>query len=186
MQRDVGPGALLRLIGNALRLDANTFRFAVGPEARTRIHLAIVVLAAISAAFGAAAHALNAGLLQEREVGLYRLFVIGWGLGMIVHFVLFVCAVWLLRTITRRPQVPFDALLRLLALSLAPVCLSFLGPAIGYPSETGAVLTLWRWAIALVGLRVATNASWLGGVALVLVADLIASPVADLLMVGSG
>jgi hypothetical protein len=185
VHRDAGPGALVRLIGNALRLDANTFRNALGPDSLTRLHLAVVIVAAISAAFGAATQATSEGLLQEREIGLYRVFVIGWGVGMIVHFLLFVGAVWLLRAITRRPPVDFQALLRLLALSLAPACLLFIGAAIGYPEQTGTVVTLWRWLIALVGLRVATGASWLGAAGLVIVADLVASPVADLLMLGT-
>jgi len=184
-QRDVGPGALIGLIGNALRLDRATFAGAVAPTGRTRLHLAVVVVAAIASGFAAAMAAVGAGLMKDDEVALYRVFVIGWGIAIVVQLVLSTGVVWGLRAITRRPPVPFSALLRLLALSLAPCCLLFLGPLLGQPALVTGAVTIWRWVIATVGFRVGLDASWLGAVATVLIADLIAAPITSLVMLGA-
>ena len=184
MQRDVGPGALARLIGGALRLDAATFRAAVDVQDRTRLHLAIVVLAAISGAFAAATDAVASGLLSEREVAVYRVLLIGWGVAIVLQFVLFVSAVWGVRLVTRRPPVPYLALVRLLALSLAPGVFLLLGPLFGQVAIVTGVVTVWRWIVAIAGLRIATAASWPGAVLTVVVADLLSAPIAELVMLG--
>ncbi|MBY0279179.1 hypothetical protein K2Z84_27920 [Candidatus Binatia bacterium] len=184
MQRDVGPGALARLIGGALRLDGATFRAAVEVNDRTRLHLAIVVLAAISGAFAAATEAVASGLISEGEVAVHRVLLIGWGIAIVLQFVLFVTAVWGLRLVTRRPHVPYLALVRLLALSLAPGVLMVLGPLFGQAPVVTAIVTIWRWAVAIAGLRVATAASWPGAVLTIVVADLLTSPIAELVMLG--
>lgn len=184
-QRDVGPGALLGLIGNALRLDRATFAKAVGPDGRTRLHLGVVMVAAIASGFAAAMAAVGAGLMKDDEVALYRVFVIGWAIAIVVQLVLCTAVVWGIRAITRRPPVPFAALLRLLALSLAPCCLLFLGPLLGQTAIVTGIVTIWRWVIATVGFRVGLDASWLGAIATVLVADAIAGPITSLVMLGA-
>ncbi|MBM4246489.1 MAG: hypothetical protein FJ148_22285 [Deltaproteobacteria bacterium] len=184
MQREVGPGALARLIGGALRVDGASFREAVGPDGRTRLYLAIVLLAAVAAGFATATEAVSSGLLSERDVSVHRVLLIGWALAVVLQFVLFVCAVWILRVVTRRPPVPFRALLRLLALSLAPSVLLVLGPLSGQTAIVTAIVTVWRWVIATAGLRVGTSASWPGALLAVVLADLVSAPVAELVMLG--
>lgn len=184
MQRDVGPGALARLIGGALRLDAATLRAAVDVRDRTRLHLAIVVLAAISSAFATGTEAVASGLLSEREVAVYRVLLIGWGVAVVLQFALFVSAVWGVRLVTRRPPVPYLALVRLLALSLAPMVFLLLGPLLGQTAIVTAVVTVWRWVVAIAGLRLATGASWPGAVLTVVTADLLSAPIAELVMLG--
>lgn len=183
-QRDVGPGVLLSLIGGALRLDRKTFENAAAPEGRTRLHLAVALVAAIASAFAAAMAAVGAGLMRDDEVALYRVFVFGWAVAVLVQLVLSATAVWGIRAIARRPPVPFRALLRLLALSLAPMCLLFVGPLVGQPEIVTGLVAVWRWMIAVTALRVGTDASWLGALATVVIADLIASPITSLLMLG--
>jgi hypothetical protein len=184
VQRDVGPGALARLIGGALRLDGATFRAAVTVPDRTRLHLAIVVLAAVSGGFAAASEAVASGLLAENEVAVHRVLLIGWGFAIVLQFLLFVCAVWGVRLMTRRPPVAFLALVRLLALSLAPVLLTLLGPLFGQAAIVTAVVTIWRWAVAIAGLRIGTAASWPGAILTVVIADLLSAPIAELVMLG--
>jgi hypothetical protein len=184
VQRDVGPGALARLIGGALRLDGATFRAAVMVPDRTRLHLAIVVLAAISAGFAAASEAVASGLLAETEVAVHRVLLIGWGLAIVLQFVLFVGAVWGIRFVSRRPPIPFWALVRLLALSLAPVVLMVLGALFQQAAIVTAIVTVWRWAIAITGLRIGTDASWPGAIVIVVLADLLSAPIAELVMLG--
>jgi hypothetical protein len=184
VQRKVGPEVVLRLIGGALRLDAETFRQAVAPETPTRPHLALVALAAVSSGFAYAMEAVTRGLLQESDFALYRLLVLIGMAETLIEFLLFVVVVYLMRRIARRPAPGFVALCRLFALGLAPVCLVFLGPIIGYPDWIRGALVLWRIVICVVGLKVATEGSWIVAALTVLAGDFISSPVVNLLLFG--
>ena len=208
MQREVGPGALLRLIWGALRLDPAVFGRAASAEGLTRIYLAIVLFAAISWGFATATMAVAAGVLDEHELGFYRAVVISWAVAIVVHFLLFVGIAWLLRTVVRA-AIPIQVLTRLLALSLAPYCLGILlawtgyeptefvmesiakavgpsvffliGSLIGYfPDDLTILLGTWGLAIAIWALRRGGVASWPGAVATVLVAARLVGPLPEI------
>ncbi|MEW6272562.1 MAG: hypothetical protein AB1689_25060 [Thermodesulfobacteriota bacterium] len=184
MESNVGPGALFRLIGGALRLDGQTFARAVADPVVNRLGLAIVVMAALSNGFAYAAEAVAKGMVGEREYAVYRLLVIVGVVEVLAHFFLFTALAWLLRCIVDRPLPPIGRLLRPLAIALAPSCLLFLGALVGYPDVVRGVLALWRLIASVVALRAAVDASWLGAVATVLVADLAAAPLVDLTLFG--
>lgn len=209
MQREFGPRALVRLIWGALRLDAETFRRAAGTDGLTRLHVAVALLAALSTGFATATGAVAAGVLGEKEAGFYQAVVMSWALAFALHFLLFLGIVWLIRKLTRSRALPFDALTRLLALSLAPYCASMflawagltsgdavmralanglgaswfflLGTLIGYyPDDLTILLSLWSVVIAISGLRVGGGSSLAGATATVLVASRLVGPLPEL------
>jgi hypothetical protein len=184
VQRSVGPGALLRLVGGALRFDGATFRAAVSPSAPTRLHLAIVALAAVSNGYAYAMEAVASGMIGENDFALYRLLLLVGAAETVVQFLLFVGVIYLIRLIARRPPVGFAALCRLLALGVAPICLMFLGPAFGVQDWLRGGLIAWRIVISVVGLKIATESSWIGAVLTVVAADFVSSPIVSLLMFG--
>ena len=184
MQRNVGPGALLRLIGGALRLDGATFRAAVAPSAPTRLHLAIVALAAVSSGYAYAMEAVASGMVGERDFALYRLLVLVGIAETVIQFTLFVGVVYVIRLIARRPAVGFGALCRLFALGVAPVCLMVLGPTFGVQDWLRGGLIAWRIVISVVGLKIATESSWISAVLTVVAADFVSSPIVSVLLFG--
>jgi hypothetical protein len=193
----------------ALRLDPEAFRSAVSPEVRTRLHLAVVILAAISFGFATAMGAVAVGVLGEHEVAFYRAVVMSWAIALVVHFLLFVGIVWLLRKLMRSPHVALAALTRLLAMSLAPYALGvlvawagytpgdlamqwlaanlgqswfvLLGALLGYyPDDLALALGFWSYAIAIAGLHFGARTSWAGAAAVVLVAARLVGPLPEL------
>ena len=208
MQRDVGPGALARLIGGALRFDPETFRRSVASQGFTRLHLAVVLVAAISIGFATAMAAVAGGVVQERESGLYRAVVLCWALACVVHFALFVGLAWLLQRFRRGAAMELAPLTRLLALSLAPFCLtvvfalfgytpgnivtelvaSWVGPTglfwmgtlLGYyPDDLTLVLGAWGLVIGVVALRNA-GGSWTSATLTVLLAARLVGPLPEI------
>jgi hypothetical protein len=206
---DVGPGALARLIFGALRFDRATFERAASADGFTRLHLAVVLLAAISIAFATATGAVAAGVVGASEPALYRAIVLCWGLAAVLHFVLFVAIAWLLQRVRGAAALTFPALTRLLSLSLAPSCLAVLlallgfgsgsaamtfvatqlgpraffwvGTLIGYyPDDLTLLVGLWGLVIGVVALRVGANTSWAAAAATVLVAARLVGPLPDL------
>lgn len=184
MDSNVGPGALLKLIGGGLRLDRETFVRAAGDLAVNRLGLAVVILAALSNGFAYASEGVARGMVGEREFVVYRLLVIVGIAEVVVHFFLFTAVVWLARLVADRGQSRFGVLMRPLAVALAPSCLVILGPLLGYPDTVRGVLALWRLAASVVALRAALGVSWVGAALTVLVADLGAAPLVDLALFG--
>jgi len=209
LRRDVGPGALARLIFGALRFDAATFRSAASADAFTRLHLAVVILAAISIGFATAMGAVAAGVVGASEPGLYRAIVLCWGLAAVLHFAIFVAIAWLLQRLRGAAALPLRPLSRLLALSLAPSCLAvlvamfglasgsaamtfvatalgpraffWLGTLIGYyPDDLTLLLGVWGLAIGVMALRSATDASWAVAAATVLIAARLVGPLPEI------
>ena len=209
MQRDVGPGALARLIGGALRFDPQTFRRSVAMEGFTRLHLAVVLVAAISVAVATAMAAVAGGVVGEREAGLYRAVVLCWATACVLHFALFVALAWLLQRVRRSAALPLAPLTRLLALSVAPFSLAvvfavagytpgnavtelaatwlgprglfWMGTLIGYyPDDLTLVLGTWGLAIAVVALRVGGGTSWTSAALTVLVAARLVGPLPEI------
>lgn len=209
VQRDVGPAALLRLIGGALRFDGATFRSSAAAEGLTRLHLAVVLLAAIVTGFATANGALTGGVVGQNEPGLYRAVILCWAIAVVLHFALFLGIAWLLQRIRRKEAPSFRVLTRLLALSLAPFCLnvlvaiagwvpgnaamSFVATRIGptaffivgtllgyYPDDVTLVLGSWGLAIAVGAIRVGTKASWLVAAATVLLAARLVGPLPEI------
>jgi hypothetical protein len=209
VQRDVGPVALARLLGGALRFDASTFRRSVDADGLTRLHLAVVLLAALATGFATAAGALAGGVVAQNEPGLYRVVVLCWALAVLVHFAIFVGLAWLLQKVRRRDALPLRQVTRLLALSLAPSCLNIfvaiagyvpgnvamsfvatrLGPTIFfvvgtvlgyYPDDVTLVLGAWGLAIAVVGMHVGGRASWLVAAATTLLAARLVGPLPEI------
>lgn len=172
------------MIGGALRLDGATFRNAVAGMGETRLHLAIVAVAALSSGFSYATEGVASGLVAERDYALYRLLILVGVAETAVQFIAFVGAIYVIRLIARRPPVGFGALCRLMALGLAPVCFVFLGPMFGVQDWVRGVLIAWRIVICVVGLKIGTESSWIGAVLTVLVADFASSPVVKLLLFG--
>lgn len=185
MQRNVGPGALLRLIGGALRLNGATFRNAVSATAETRLHLAIVAVAALSKGFAYSMEPLPDEIATVQAPAVYQRLLLLAGVGeTAIQFVLFVAAVYLLRRLTRRPPLGFAALSRLLALVFAPVCFTAAIPLLSIPNWAGIALVVWPVVIAVVGLRVGAGSSWIGALFTVLVAAYICAPLVHLLLFG--
>lgn len=209
MQRDVGPGALARLIGGALRFDAATFRRAGGAEGFTRLHLAIVVLAALSVGLATAMGAVAGGVVAEGETGLYRAVVLSWVIAAIIHFSLFVGLAWLIQRPRGRAALAFGSLTRLLALSVAPFCLTVIFAAVGYvpgnlvmelvatqlgpralfvvgtalgyyPDDLTILLGTWGLAIGVVGVRVGGRSSWLVAASTVLFSARLVGPLPEI------
>jgi hypothetical protein len=185
VQRDIGPGALLSLVGGALRLDATTFRRVAADPTLGRLCYAVVVIASLANGFGYAMEGVAGGMVGERDFPLYRLLVLVGVVETVLQFALFSALVWLVRVATRRrPAVGFGTLTRILGLALAPACFVFLGPLIGFATPVRGVLTVWRIACCVVALRAVTDASWLGAVVTVLAADLLAAPLVSLVLFG--
>lgn len=210
MQRDVGPGALARLIGGALRFDGDTFRRSAAADGLTRLHLAVVLLSAISIGFATAIGALAGGVVKETEPALYRAVVVCWALAVVIHFGIFVALAWLAQLVRGRAALSFRSLTRLLALSSAPACLSVLIAMVGYAPPSNAVMALvasrlgptaffwvgtvlgyypddltlvlgaWSLAIAIVALRVGARMSWPVAVAIVLIAARLVGPLPEI------
>jgi hypothetical protein len=200
------------LIGGALRFDGDTFRRSAAADGLTRLHLAVVLLSAISIGFATAIGALAGGVVKETEPALYRAVVVCWALAVVIHFGIFVALAWLAQLV-----LSFRSLTRLLALSSAPACLSVLIAMVGYAPPSNAVMALvasrlgptaFFWvgtvlgyypddltlvlgalslAIAIVALRVGGRVSWPVAVAIVLIAARLVGPlpeIADLVMNG--
>lgn len=209
MQRDVGPGALLRLIGGALRFDPATFRSSAEADGFTRLHLAVVMFASIAVGFATAAGAVAGGVVAEGEPGLYRAVILCWAIAVLAHFAIFLTLAWLLQKIRRGNALPFRSLTRLLALSLAPTCLSFIAAVAGYvpsnvvmtfvatrlgpmaffvvgtllgyyPDDLTLLLGGWGLAIAVVALRVGGGFPWLAAAATVLIAARLVGPLPEI------
>ncbi len=216
MQREVGPAALLRLIGGALRFSSATFRSSASAEGLTRLHLAVAMLAAVLTGFATANGALTGGVVAQNEPGLYRAIILCWAIAVVIHFAVFLGIAWLLQRARRKDAPSLRVLTRLLALSLAPFCLnvvvaiagyvpgnvvtSFVATRLGptaffvvgtvlgyYPDDVTLLLGAWGLVIAIMALRVGTQASWFAAAATVLVAARLVGPlpeVADLVMNG--
>jgi len=184
VESNVGPGALIKLIGGALRFDRELYTRAIEGSTYNRLGLAVVILAALSNGFGYAAEGVARGMIGEREYAVYRLLVIVGVAEVIVHFFLFTAAAWLVRLLVDRPRAPYTRLMRPLSLALAPSCLLFLGALLGFPDAVRGVLALWRIAASVWALRLAVDASWPGAIVTVLVADLVAAPVVHLALFG--
>lgn len=209
MQRDVGPGALARLIGGALRFDAATFRSSADAEGLTRLHLAVVLLAAIATGFATAAGAVAGGVVDQNEPGLYRAVILCWAIAVVVHFAIFLGIAWVLQKARGKSALPLKSLTRLLALSLAPSCLNVivavagyvpgnvtmtfvatrLGPTaffvVGtllgyYPDDATLLLGTWGLAIAVVAVRVGGRASWPVAASSVLLAARLVGPLPEI------
>jgi hypothetical protein len=209
VQRDVGPGALARLIGGALRFDRETFRRSAASQGFTRLHLAVVLVAAISIGFATAMAAVAGGVVEEREAGLYRAIVLCWALACVLHFLLFVALAWLLQRVRRGAAMEFAPLTRLLALSVAPFCLTVLFAVFGYtptnlatelvagwlgprglfwmgsllgyyPDDLTLLLGAWALAIGVVALRIGGGGSWTSATLTVLVAARLVGPLPEI------
>jgi hypothetical protein len=168
----------------ALRLDGETFREAVLPSAATRLHLAMVAVAALSSGYAYAMEGVTSGMLGERDFALYRLLVLVGIAETVVQFVLFVGALYLMRLIARRRGVGFGALCRLMALGMAPICFMFLGPWLGIQDWMRGALIAWRIVICVVGLKIGTESSWISAALTVLAADFVSAPVVKVLLFG--
>lgn len=208
VQRDVGPVALLRLVGGALRFDSGTFRSSAAAEGLTRLHLAVVMLAAVMTGFAIANGAVSGGVVGASEPGLYRAVILCWAIAVLLHFAVFLGIAWLLQRARRKDAPSLRVLTRLLALSLAPSCLNvfvaiagyvpgnltttFIATRIGptaffvvgtllgyYPDDVALVLGAWGLAIGIVALRVGTGASWLAAAATVLLAARLVGPLPE-------
>ena len=172
------------MIGGAIRLDGATFRNAVAGVGETRLHLAIVAVAALSSGFAYATEAVSGGLVAERDFALYRLLILVGVAETAVQFIAFVGVIHVMRLITRRPAIGFGALCRLMALGLAPVCFVFLGPMFGVQDWVRGGLIAWRIVISIVALKIGTDSSWITAVLTVLGADFVSSPFVKLLLFG--
>ncbi len=185
MQRDIGPGALLRLLLAGLRLDPETFRRVASEQTIGRLCYAVVALAALANGFAYAMEGVASGLLGERDFALYRLLIVVGVFQMVLHFLAFTAFVWLFRVATRRqPAAGFGVLSRILGLALAPMSLVFFGPVVGYVGPVRGILSLWRIVCSVFALRTVTNASWLGATLTVIAADLLAAPLVTIALFG--
>lgn len=184
MDQNVGPGALFGLFGGALRLDGATFRRAADDPGTTRLCIVVASLAALANGFSYGAEAASGHLLDERDFGLHRLLIAVGAAETVVHLLLFIGVTVLLRLFARDPRAKFEIFGRPLALALAPACFVFLGALFDAPGVVRPLVALWRFAACVVALRAVAETSWLGAVVTVLVADVVAAPLASVVLFG--
>jgi hypothetical protein len=185
VQRKLGPEALAKLMWGALRFDLQTYQEAATVEGRTRLHLAIVCLVALSNGFAYAMEATARGLLKTEVPSLYRLLVLVGIFEVLFEFVLFVGVVYLMRLIARRSGVGFKALCQLAALGAAPFCLLFIGPMVGNPEIVRRVLVVWSFGATVFALKVGTESSWITALLTVFAAVFVTWPVVNILLFGN-